>query len=102
MNKFAICMALVASASADTAVDTKIGDYSIQGATSTQGNVTTGDWTVEGQKDGEPVSTEVKYIVAGDKEDMKNAQVIKETIKKFDQYFFYAMETRNLEIGSER
>ena len=74
---------------------------SVEGATTTKDNVTQGAWEFKGEKDGKPASESVSYIVTGDKDDKENRQMIKETIKKFDQYFYYALETRNLELGTE-
>lgn len=52
MNKLAISMALVAAAAADTSVNAEIGTTKIEGATTTQGNVTQGNWQISGEKDG--------------------------------------------------
>ena len=99
MNKYAILMALVGATAADSTIDYEIGDYSLQGSTQTKDNVTVGSYTFEGEKDGKPMSEQVNYLVTGDKEDKESRTVVKELIKKFDQYFYYAMETKNLEIG---
>ena len=101
MNKVAISMALVAAAAADTSVNAEFGTTKINGATTTQGNVTQGNWEISGEKDGKKGSESVSYIVTGDKDDKKNRQMIKETIKKFDQFFYYAMDAKNLKLGSE-
>lgn len=101
MNKVAISMALIAAAAADTSVNAEIGTTKIEGATTTQGNVTQGNWKISGEKDGKQGSEQVSYIVTGDKDDKKNRVMIKETIKKFDQFFYYAMDGKNLELGSE-
>jgi len=102
MNKLAISMALVAAVAADTSVDATFGESKVKGATTTQGNVTQGSWEYTGTKDGKPASESVSYIVSGDKDDKKNRQMVKETIKKFDQFFYYALDTRNLELGSDK
>jgi hypothetical protein len=101
MSKVAISMALVAAAAADTTVNAEFGTTKIEGATTTQGNVTQGDWKISGEHDGKQGSEQVSYIVSGDKDDKDNRMMIKETIKKFDQFFFYAMDAKNLKLGSE-
>ena len=102
MNKYAICMALVASAAADSTIDYQAGNYSLQGSTQTQDNTTVGSYTFTGEKDGKPMTEQVNYVVSGDKDNKEERTVVKELIRKFDQYFYYAMETKNLEIGSEQ
>merc|ERR1719465_17476 len=94
-------MALVAAAAADTSVNAEFGTTKINGATTTQGNVTQGNWEISVEKDGKKGSESVSYIVTGDKDDKKNRQMIKETIKKFDQFFYYAMDAKNLKLGSD-
>lgn len=102
MNKYAILMALVGASAAESTIDYEVGDYSLKGSTQTQDNVTVGAYTFEGTKDGKPMSEQVNYLVTGDKDDKEGRTVVKELIKKFDQYFYYAMETKNLEIGQEK
>ena len=102
MNKVAISMALMAAVAADTTVNMEVGTTKVQGATTTQGNVTQGDWKTTWEKDGKQGSEQVSYIVSGDKDDKKNRQMVKETIKKFDQFFYYALQTKNLEMGTEK
>lgn len=89
-------MALVAAVSADTSINANLGSTNVQGATTTQGNVTQGQWEISGEMKGKNASESISYIVSGDKDDKKNRQVIKETIRKFDQFFYYALQTKNL------
>ena len=65
-------MALMAAVAADTTVNMEVGTTKVQGATTTQGNVTQGDWKTTWEKDGKQGSEQVSYIVSGDKDDKKN------------------------------
>jgi len=100
MNKVVISM-LIAAVAADTTLNAEFGSTKIDGATVTSGNTTQGNWEISGEKDGKPMSEKVNYVVSGDKNDKKNLNMIKETIKKFDQFFYYAMDSKNLKLGSE-
>ena len=112
--KAAVAFAVVALVNANeepkaTKIEGNLGNTDFKGATVRDGDIVTGDWSYETKNDeGEVVRSERKrYYVEGDldskdKESRKNWKMYEETQKKFDKYFYYTLETKNLEIGSEQ
>lgn len=103
MKYATIALAVLASTvAAETEIKANIGNNTIEGSTKKNGNVTEGNWKVHGENGKHNYSQEVNYIVNKNGEDKHDKQYIKRTTKKFDNYFLYAIESKNLEIGSEQ
>merc|ERR1719313_1599809 len=78
---------------------------SFGGSTSTEGDRTEGNWVSTWNNGTHDAYNSVNYVVTGDRsEDADRSEwtLYKETVKKFDQYFWYSLQTKNLQVGEEQ
>ena len=102
MKTATIALAILATATAkNSTMNLTINDnYSMAGHSTKKNNVSEGNWKIHADDGHHSYSQDVNYMM--NKEDPKNKKYVKRTVKKFDEYFLYAIQSKNLEIGSEQ
>lgn len=100
MNKFvcAIVMSAVASAE-DKTITGSVGDKDFKYQSAEVGDVKRGQFQLTENNE---VIEKSEYVWEGKKDDKKNAKYYKEEMKKFDKYFYYAIDAKNMEVGSDK
>ena len=113
--KTAAIIALVAIAGTDAKFNGTINGNKIYGETNSNGTLTTGAYVYNGTIDGKMTYIKKEYVINGTKtkeerkklskedrrEEMKNAKTGVETVVKFDKYFYYALDLKNVKKGTE-
>merc|ERR1712153_18271 len=108
--KSAAIVALVAIAGTEAKINATINGNKIYGETNSNGTITTGAYVYNGTIDGKMTYIKQEYVINGTKtkeerkklskedrkKEMKNAKTGVETVYKFDKYFYYALDLKNV------
>jgi len=113
--KTAAIVALVAISATDAkSVNGTINGNKIYGETTSNGTLTQGAYVYNGTIDGKMTYIKKEYVINGTKtkeerkklskedrrKEMKDAKTGVSTVVKFDKYFYYAMDLKNVKEGS--